>query len=351
MAAGSSTSCSVPYHECYNMEKTTPEYVRRKYLSVSTLVRYARCKRLYFYEKSGLRQDGLALAPEWGSCMHEAVPVALETSDITTSMNAFLKGWEEIEEQIEEQGFDPKKHNRDTARRALTHFIFTHKDHKSIYKLVDPPDGGLDVPIEAKTSKYEIPWALDIGLRVPLVGRLDGMCRHRDTGGSWVWELKTGSRIDGRFFDAHEMYIQNLTYTLVSQTVLEEPAEGVMLEGLLCNGKNVHNETQMIPVMQHHLEDVLKWLQRTGQSLLDAEDAYAARLQGKGSLEKPEDAFPKDFTGCTPYSHFYMPGYRCSFADLCRVPDWRALTDLYKVVPDHDFLQVTVDPDATRKVR
>ena len=328
------------------MTKTQPEYVPRRYLSVSTLVRFSRCPRLYFFEKSGLRPAEPAIAPFYGSCMHEAVPVALETEDVNLAMEAFLNGWEAFEADLDEKGDEDKKRNRRCAERSLKHFIHTHKGTRSLYKLSPPPEGLL--PVDDKTSRYEVPWAIDIGLDVPLVGRFDAFCNHRDTGKPWIWELKTTSRLNAAFFDAHEMYTQNLTYKMVGQTILDEPVEGVMLEGMLVNDKKVDNMTQPLPITQHHLDANLAWLRRTGQQLLDAEKSYAYALNAGDS--PPEDAFPQNFNMCTPYTHFYMAGYRCDFAHLCRVPDWSSLTMLYRVEPDHDFLQVTVDSDATRKV-
>lgn len=330
------------------------KYRRRKYLSVSTLISFARCHRKYFYEKNGLRSPGLQLAPIYGSALHQAVPVALDTEDITLAMEAFLSGWVETEEQMDILGDTDKKRNRTCAKRSLEHFIFTHRGGKSIYKLIPPPEGA--IPLGSKTSKFEVPWSLDIGLRVPLAGFMDSLCEHRDTKEPWIWELKsTSSPLGTRFFDAHEMYIQNLTYTLVGQT-MNVPIAGVMLEGLHVSHNKVDNQVQMIPVVQHHIEDVLGWLQRTGQALLNAEDEYASRMEELEAnvnveefkiTDQAHDAFPKDFTGCTPYTFFYSPGFRCDFADLCRVPDWRQLTDLYNVVEDHDMFQdVTVEGNA-----
>ena len=318
-----------------------PTYRRRKYVSVSTLCSFARCHRRYFYQKNGLQSDSLSLNPLYGSAMHEGVPVALETEDLDLAMDAFLRSWVDIEEQIDALGIDAKKHNRTCASRSLQHFIFTHSGKKSLYKLQAPPEGSLER--DETTSPYEVPWAIDIGARVPLAGRLDGLCTHRDTGESWVWELKTtGAYLSSRFFDAHEMYTQNLTYALVSQT-LNVPASGVIVEAMLVHDKKVDNQSEMIPVQPHHLEDILLWLQRTTNSLLEAEDIYADLLEKHdGNANLAAAAFPKDFTGCTPYTHYYIPGMRCEFADMCRVPDWRSLADLYKVVPDHDFLKITV---------
>jgi hypothetical protein len=329
--------------------KLQPKYVPREYLSVSTLVNFARCKRRYFYSKSGLRSPGVMVAPEYGKAMHVGVPVALETEDASLAFKMFCSIWEETETKLTgEDWLEARKKGktRECAERSLKHFVHTHAGKKSIYKLIDPPEGAL--PLDEKDSRYEVPWALDIGLRVPLVGRFDGMCRHRDTNGLWIWEFKTASRINAQFFDAHEMYTQNLTYTLVGQTLVDEPVEGVMLEGMLTNPKNVDNIVQPLPTLQHHLEDTLRWVHDTGKELLDCEDKIAEGMS-------PEEAFPKDFCGCTPYTHYYVAAWRCEYADLCRVPDWCMMQDLYEVVPDHKFLgqadQEMDLVDAARKLR
>jgi hypothetical protein len=315
------------------MSKTSPEYVPRRYLSVSTLVDFARCKRRYFYGKSGLRSPGTAVPPEYGKAMHAGVPVALDTEDVDEAYAAFINVWESVESELTgEEAMDAMKKGktRECALRSLKHFVHTHSGNKSIYNLIEAPAGAL--PLAEKESRFEVPWAIDIGLRVPLVGRFDGLCRHRDTNGLWVFEFKTTSRLNAQFFDAHEMYTQNLTYNLVGQTIVDEPIEGVLLEGMLTNAKKVDNQCQFIPTAEWHLDDVLHWLKETGQALLDAEDLVAKH----GCT--PEAAFCKNFCGCTPYTHYYVPAWRCDYADLCRLPNWRSMTDLYKTVPDHDFL-------------
>ena len=342
-----------------NGKRTEPCYADRTYLSVSTLVNFARCPRRYFFDKCGLRGEGLMLAPRYGSAMHIAVPIALGNIQLESSetlklaMAGFLSSWIEVEEEIEAAGCDDKKgHNRRCAERSLAHYIHTHKDGRSIFKLTLPPEAALPeemLAVGEKTSPWEVPWAIDIGLDVPLCGFLDATCTHRDTGEPWIWELKTTSRLSSQFFEAHDMYVQNMTYTLVGQT-LDVPVAGVMVEGMLKSPKKVDNQIQMVPVQSHHLDAIMVWLHRVGGDLLNCEKTYNNLLEEHdGDMLLASAAFYQDFTGCTPYSHFYMPGWRCDYADLCRVPDWQMLTDLYKVVPDHNFLSVTVDPNATRK--
>lgn len=310
-------------------------YRKRKYLSVSTLLSYTRCKRRYFYQKNGLEQNETPLAPQYGNAHHKAIPVALETADIDLAMAAFLEGWGSVEEQIAMSEDPPsKKWNRTRARCSLSHYIHTHKDNKSIFKLTPPPSGAIKV--DNLTSNFEVPWAIDIGLSVPLVGRLDSLCQHRDTNENWVWEFKTTSRLNAQFFEAHDMSIQNLTYTLAARTMTSLDIQGVIVEGMLISPNKVENMTHPILVQPHHLEAIKKWLYRTGAELLDLE----CRMKG---CTDPADVWTQNFAACTPYSFFYMPGYRCEFADLCRVPDWKSMTALYDIKPEHDFLALTVE--------
>lgn len=325
------------------------QYRPRKYLSVSTLVDFARCPRRYFYRKCGLQPatDLPPLAPTYGSAMHVAVPIALETEDLAKSLSGFMSEWGPIADKMEELGETDKKRNVRCAERSLRHFIFTHSGNKSLYRLAPPPDGTLES--DERTSSFEVPWAIDVGLSVPLVGRFDGFCTHRDTGETWIWELKTTSRLDGRFFEAHEMYTQNLVYTLVGQTLLNAPVAGVMVEGILVAASKVDNQTHPLPVREHHLQDVLTWVQRTGNRLLGMErDFHRLTEIERKPIEEAASAFYKDFTGCTPYTHFYMPGYRCEYATLCREDNWPALLPMYEITEEHDFLAVTINDDAKK---
>lgn len=315
---------------------TTPTYRKRKYLSVSTLINFSRCKRRYFYSKNGLEPQEEHLAPQYGSAMHKAVPLALQTEDLDVAFDGFMSLWAEVDEERLSRGdpVDPKR-NEKTARRSLQHLIHTHQHNRSLYTLLPPPKEAL-VADEA-VSDYEVPWAIDIGLSVPLVGRCDGLCQHRDTRENWIWELKTtASYLNAMFFDAHEMAVQNLTYTLACRTTTELDIKGVIVEGMYVHQSKVENMSWPVPVMNHHLIDVHQWLFETGTELLELEK----KMEG---TENPASVWTKNFTLCTPYTMFYRPGFRCDYADMCRAEDWRHVSCLYKVVPEHNFLELSLE--------
>lgn len=317
------------------MDHTTVTYRPRKYLSVSTLLSFARCPRKYFYQKCGLTSPGVMLALSYGSAMHKAVPEALITEGVDEAFAAFMSVWEEIEEQLDKEDLlEDDRRNRRTAKNSLIHFIHTHKADKALYRLTPPPDGCLCA--DEKTSDYEIAWAIDIGLPIPLVGRFDGLCTHRDTGDNWVWEFKTTSRLNAGFFEAHEMNIQNLTYTLAARTLTGLSVKGMMIEGMLVSKTKVDNMTQPVLVQEHHLEANLRWLQTMGSNLLRCEDELQATMDEPDF--DPAGPWLQRFDLCTAYAHFYMSGFRCGYANLCSIPDWRMLVDLYNIADEHDFM-------------
>lgn len=314
-------------------------YRPRSYLSVSTLIDYARCPRRYWYHKCGLDTPGTKLAPTYGTAMHHAVPQALITGDIIDALEAFMKIWEPVEtQQMLDGDKDDKKRTRRHAERSLKHFIHTHTEGRATYSLLPFPVETFT--LDDQTSKYEVPWVIDIGLRVPLVGRFDGYCEQNHTKDKYIWELKTAGRIGPGFFDCHDLHIQNLCYALVAQTLLGESIKGVLVEAMLVDGKKTENIAHPMPVQSHQIEDALLWLQDTGQRLLDDEQRYLERLES--NAHKPERAFIKNYPGCSPYPWFYMAMFPCEFMDLCKLDNWHPLTSLYDIRPEHDFMELSI---------
>lgn len=309
-----------------NLPDPPLEYKNRKYLSVSTLLDFKRCPRRFFYRKLGLTSRVEPTALIYGSAMHKAVPVAV-TQGLEPAVKAFISVWGKTT--------PTDVMNVEKAIASIRHFIFTHEGGKSIYEFLPPPSGTLAV--DDLVSDYEIPWVLDIGLSIPLVGRIDAWVKHRDTNEKWGWEFKTvGRSIGSYFFESFEMNIQNLTYSLALRTMTGETVEGMMIEAMLKHKTKVDNMIHLEPVADHHLEDVLHWLQRTGSELLHCEH----RLEEY----PPEEVFIKDFSGCSAYPLFYMQSWRCEYSDLCRVADWHTMEDLYDVKPEFVFAELTIDP-------
>lgn len=315
----------------------TPTYSPRDYLSVTTLMSFVRCPRLYFYHKSGLVPKDQGNALQYGTAMHKAIPVVM-TQGMDAGFKAFLSEWDD-----ERDGADIKR-SVQRAFSQLSHFHHTHKDGKGIYTFEQPP-ANPGIELDDSTSPFEVPGVIDVGLEVPIVVRIDGLVKHRDTGELWGFEFKTASKLYG-LFESLEKHPQVLVYSAVLKTLTGQNIRGMMCEGMLIDAKKVDNMSHPIPVHEHHLEAGLNWLRYYGGLLLDAEKKYAEFEQANpGSGAK---AFIQNWCGCTPYPNFYMTSsFPCDYHHLCEAKQWQDQASLYDVKPDHKFIKLTKEGEPT----
>lgn len=304
-------------------------YKKRSHLSISSLLSFARCPRKYFYS-SGCRLqslDGPHPALMFGSAMHNALPELLQGEEATKMDRAIAKFRAIFTEEIDTLSNDSKR-NISRAKAMLYDFYCSHSASGSLYQLVPPPAARLK--IEDEVSDWEVPFALDIGLSVPLVGRIDALVRHRDTKRLWGLEWKTSSELSTRFIQSFQNSPQVIAYTLALRIFTSEPVEGIMVEGIRVSPKNCETMLMPISVPDFKVDAFIKWARYNGNMLLECE-----RL----------GEFPQFLSGCNPYSMFGSPGYDCDFAALCSVPDWTQLKGLYAVGDDRPFVLKAVDGD------
>lgn len=319
------------------MSEIQPIYRPREYISLSTLVSFIRCPRRYFYQKCGIASHDEPAALHYGTAMHRAISVAA-MEGLEPAMVAFASVWDE--------SLADNKRSLKRARDQLTYFVLTHKGSKSLYKFLPPPTS--DVKLEEDTSPYEIPFVIDVGLPVPIAGRLDGWVEHRDTKKRYAYEFKTTSRLTSSLFDSLELNPQLLTYALVVRTVTGQPIEGVMFEAMLIDPKKVDNLTHPQSIADHHLDDIVVWLRYYGAHLLDCERRYAEALVKGGDPQDPANFFPKNFAGCSSYPHFYIPGSQCEFSNLCRVERWQNMLPYYSIKPEHKLIELSISAPPTK---
>lgn len=300
-----------------------PQLSKRKYLAVTSLMDFVRCPRRYFFKKSGLVPHTPAPALLYGTAIHKAAPEGV-MHGIEAGIIAFDSVWDE---EIADD-----KRNRARALKQLAHFVFTHTQGRSLYTFDAPPEGCRH---DELTSPLEIAGFVDIGLPVPLYVRMDGWVTHRDTGRKWGWELKTVSNWPpgswNKVGENLEFHPQVLTYTMCLRTLTNIHIEGIMTEAILIDKAKVDNMTHPILVPDHLVEDIHRWLTYWGSLLLGCEE----RALEAGDWVKGVEFFIKNFTGCTPYAHYYTPSYLCDFSNLCRLKDFTQLLDIYDIKPDH----------------
>jgi hypothetical protein len=275
-------------------------------ISVSTLDCFARCPRRYFYKY------GVEIGPEehvalkFGEAIHAAIPSA-HFGDLAESMKRFDLVWE--------NRIGDDKRNRSNAALMLANYMEAHSANRSLFTLVPPPAG--IVQVTDKISDYEVPFVLDIGLPLPLVGRIDGLGKHRDTGEDWVVEYKTSSIMTSNFLEGFTISPQVLAYVLAARSY-GVPVKGAIVEALKVSSakKDAHmTMCQPIPVTDHLLDEFLSWAKRVGQQIIDC--------------EKARD-FPMDVSACTSYAQFGTPGYQCEYTPACLADDWTRMSSLYQ---------------------
>lgn len=291
-------------------------YKKRKYLSISALSSFARCPRKYFYS-SGCRLEPKRTtsgspALLFGEAMHKAIPEAL-TKDAGEGIKAFAKLWD--------KSLDDPKRNIGRAAAMLANLCDRFRNRG--ITLLEPPKTPLAPELDESISKWELPFAADVGIYrdtnkqrevIPLIGRIDGMARLPD-GKIVAVEYKTTSELSPRFFDGLGYSPQVLGYAtaLRSQGI---DALGVMIIALRVSEKNTETLDNVTLVTPHAMQDFIEWSRFIGYQILACEEAQC---------------FPKAPSGCYPYAMFGSHGFVCDYRNLCHyTPDWTQLASLYE---------------------
>ena len=282
-------------------------YTRREYLSISALNSFARCPRKFFYGSGCGLQPGIPHnALVYGEGIHNAVPFVFR-DEMDKALKAFDTVWSE-------DLADQKGRSRHRAMAALAHAAQTIKTNG--YEILPPPSNSIQV--SERVNDWEVGFGLHLGLRVPFIGRADGLVRNRFTGETYVLEVKTGSNFMGNFYkipQAMEMAPQTRGMTLAMRMYDELQIKGALIMTLMTDKSK--NDTEFVPITVHdwELDEFVQWARWKGSQLLACEDS---------------GHFPKDFTGCNPYSCFGQPGFPCDYQPLCQQRSWTSMMDLYE---------------------
>ena len=285
-------------------------YHKKEWASPSAFCTLATCPRKYFY-KTGCRLCSQVKPPAllFGAGIHHGIPHCYR-GDIDSAMIDFMKDW----------GSTPEGPTRSAVRARLMFqsFIAQHIPGMSVYTLIKPPS---TIEIDDRISDNEVPFAIDLGLPVPVVGRLDAVCQHRDTNDVWGLEYKTSSEMGTRFISAFNMSPQVHTYTLALRSLGVE-ARGTFVEGLLVAKASTNCVCFPIYLNKAVEEGLIKWYQHHYALLKHYEES---------------GNFPQNFAACNTYSSHGSPGYPCEYESLCSVDDWTTMKDMFFVADDRPF--------------
>lgn len=285
-----------------------------EFLTITQLIQASRCPRRFFYQV-GCRLEpigGSHPALKFGEAIHAAIPFAGVENDMPAAIAKFAEVWKGTEES--------EKRNTLVGIQILENWNESHRPGTGIYNLERPPQV---LNVSGRVSDYEIPFALELpGLRVPILGRIDGLCRRRDNNELWGNEYKTYSKgpFNYQLLDSLDTSTQAIGYTLALRTYLSEPIRGFFFETIMVDSKQRKIDLKPVYVQDHMLEDFCTWVIFWGNMILEC--------------EKNQD-FPKFRTGCNPYSQFAVPYYTCDFKNACSVPDWTQMRSFFNVGKQH----------------
>lgn len=287
-------------------------YKPLKFFTVTQLVLASRCLRKYFYNVGCLLElaSDEKVAAKFGEAIHAALPLISAEKDFEAAFAAFSAVWAGTTEDV--------KRNNTTAKLILADFYASHRPGLSLYELTKPPRLIKGVK---NVSDYEIPFAINLpGIELPLIGRIDGIGKHRDTGETWGVEYKTASEQSSRLMEAFDMNPQIWCYTLALRTLLDKSVKGMMVETLLVSKTRQSTMLKPVYVFDWQLERFIHWAQFWASMILHC--------------EKTQN-FPQMFNSCSPYPMYYTPGYMCEYKYLCGVENWTTMKEFYKVGKPH----------------
>lgn len=319
---------TIPLPTITNPEKGWEYAHVPEFFSISTLVSFRRCARLYFYSyMCDLKQAREHPALRFGAAIHAALPelsVGEPTTRLSRSLERFKAAWGDGDAEYVDE-----KRNSFNANRILLSYSLAGGIGGGLFELVDPPtQHALKMGVD--TSPWEVPFGYYLGdLPVPIIGRVDGIVRHRQTGELYALERKTASRQSTMLLDNFRRNPQSMGYPYALR-LMGIPVVGTVMEtiGVPNPGKtaraNPKYETTVttIPIPQHFLDEFALWAYETGQEIL-------ARFQTKN--------MPKDSSACASYSQFGEPGFPCKYMNLCEPEDWTILKPTFKIDPYDPF--------------
>lgn len=292
----------------------------REWLTITELVQFARCPRKFFLSTAcGLRPLDTALPLKYGEAIHCAYPWALR-KDLDKAVAEFSRVWDPS--GLED--LQDKKRNKAVATDLLSSLSCSNLP----FEILEPPP---TLPVRGLASPFEVPFVIDIGLPIPLMGSIDGLVRLRATGDPWALEIKTTSELADRFFFSFERNCQIIGYCFAMRETfrslpqghpLHRDIPGTIVHGLFISDKNQRNQANLVTVTDLQVQQFLTFVQDIGNRILECERTKS---------------WPQYISGCNQIGMFGLPGYNCEFTAPCQLPDWTLMKDSFRYEPHVPF--------------
>ncbi len=294
------------------------------YVDCSSLDAFAQCPFKYMLSRlMGInKREGSHIALDYGKVIHECVPLCYD-NDIEMVKEVFDTLWEQLP-----YGEEDKKRNTACAHLLLENF---HANHQASNRAYEPLVLDVGMKTKDKASEGEVPFLIDIGGLYPFAGRIDMPVVLNQTETLWALDYKTSGEVSERFLNGFENHPQALGYTLALSELTQKKVSGFIVEAIRVApipkrpSKVPPNQWHPIYVPEHKLVWFIDWASRKSEEIKSCND---------------KQEWPKDPTGCNPYSMFGMPGYFCKYKDICNQPPeaWEEFLKYYeRTEPWHPF--------------
>ena len=157
-----------------------------RYLDPSGFSTFTRCPAKYYFSRVlGLQQPGLgfASAPDFGTCIHLALPLCYSRDTLQEAQLIFAEAWKGY-------GYGESDPKRNTARGCamLENFCRSRADGRAPYEILHFP--AVTPPTAKLVSKDELPFLVDVGADLPLAGRIDLAIRWKVDGKVYPCDYK-----------------------------------------------------------------------------------------------------------------------------------------------------------------
>lgn len=296
-------------------------FKEKKWHSPSGLCTFSRCPARYFFASGcRLRRPTTHVSLAYGKSMHAAIPLALREGPLR-AIEAFRESWGDNDAQ------EDRARNSSRAEDSLSELCLKGFP----WEVLEAPKSELE---GSDTGLYEIPFAIDVGLDRPFMGKIDGWGRHRTTGKLWGLEYKTSRSIGSWFFDSFRRSPQLAGYSLALSTLSGgEKVEGIVLVGIQVAITKTDSLSMPFTLTDHEISSFVEWMKRTGEQI-----EWCER----------HESWPETWSACSSYPWFYQPGGQCEFLDLCQSSDWTQLADMYEM-SDHEPFWIKADREHTER--
>lgn len=303
-----------------------------EWIDCSSLSCASCCPRKYLLAyRMSLVPNELRVALKFGEAIHAGLGACFD-GDLSQALIDFKKIWGELDE------LDDPKNNSTRAWLMFQDLYEKQQNGASMFEVIPPPVGGLE--IQDRVSAYEIPFAVDLGLSVPFIGRIDSFCKLVTADESYYpIEVKTSTRAGNWFLEGLEICPQSLGYCLAAKTLFAmtgldvSKVKGIVFMAMLKAKNKVDTITHLIDHEEWKIETFVNWITRLGSELLAREEAFLTSDEDD-LITLADKFFPKNPSACNPYPQHGVTGFTCDYSTLCWVgPDWRGMSDLFSKEP------------------